>query len=115
MWKNFNFKIISTNFKAKSNKKKTWISINPCKGEFQLAIYKNYYKEIQNVKERKLFNIKSYHYLSQIKINFILALKQKPKVWIPEFIQKILEMNKKEFQNKILTNNPKNGKKFKIV
>lgn len=36
IYKNLNLKIMSTNSKAISNKKKTWISTNSCMGEFQL-------------------------------------------------------------------------------
>lgn len=40
----------------------------------------NYYKEINNVKVRILFNVTSDHYLSQIKMNLIPALNQKLKL-----------------------------------
>lgn len=106
-----NLKIMSTHFKAKPSKKKTWVSPNAMLGEFQLdhvAISQNCHQEIQNVKVRKSINVTSDHYLSQIKMNFIpYTRKNSTKVKIPKFNREALKNEKRiEFQEKLKT--PKN-------
>lgn len=103
-------RIMSTHFRAKCAKKKTWVSPNPMLGEFQLdhvAVSKKSQREIQNVKVRKAINVTSDHYMSQIKIKFIPEnRKNKPQNKIPKIDRESLWKEQEEFKRKL--QNPTN-------
>ncbi|MXP61689.1 reverse transcriptase domain-containing protein [Pantoea sp. Taur] len=72
-------KIMSTHYKNKMSRKKTWVSPNPNLGEFQLdhvAITRRYHREIQNVRVKKAINVTSDHYPSQIKIKIAPVIRK---------------------------------------
>lgn len=104
----FNLKIMSTHFKKKCTKQKTWRSPNTLIGEFQIdhvAITYQNYKEIMNVQVRKGANIDTDHYLTRIKLKLKPRRFRKKRPLIPKFdttkINQVLtqELDKKPSHN----------------
>lgn len=89
--KTFNLKIMSTHFKKKPSKQKTWRCPNSYLGEFQIdhvAISYPNYTEILNVQVRKGANIDSDHYLTRIKLKLKPQKMFKKLSHIPKFDNK---------------------------
>lgn len=99
---------MSTHFKKKPSKQKTWRSPNTFIGEFQIdhvAISYPNHKEILNIQLRKGANIDSDHYLTRIKLKLkpLKYLKKKPPQ-VKFEIQKITPTFTEELDKKIANN-----------
>lgn len=101
--RNFDLKIMSTQFQKPHNKLRTWKSPNNALGEFQIdhiAISKKNVREIMNVRTRKGF-FESDHHLLQIKAKFIPNRQIKGTNRTFRTDPEYLQLNKKEITEKI--------------